>query len=112
MHLAIGRLILSLLGGRGDSATTRDREEKPAMTAKAPTLAWLLVALTCFLVGLAITEGRRQVAAFPVHPAAGGGVTVEVVPPPTAAPVPTPTATPADSAPTPVPRFACTDNAR
>jgi hypothetical protein len=112
MCAEIGRSILSLLGGRGDSAAAWDREEKPAMTTKAPTLAWLLVALTCFLVGMAITEGRRQVAAYPVLPPAGVVVTVEVIAPPTPTPATTPTPEPAPAEAISIPRFTCTDNAR
>src|SRR5687768_17373942 len=38
-----------------------------AVRAKAPTLAWLLTALTCLLAGMAIVESRHQALALP-HP--------------------------------------------
>ena len=59
-----------------------------AAFAKAPILAWLLTALTCFVAGMALTEGRRQVAAPPVFPPVGVVVTIEVAAQPTAAPTP------------------------
>lgn len=71
------------------------------MFAKAPSLAWLLVALTCFLVGMAVADGGHQATALP--PAALA-VTVEVVFPPTATPetarlhAVTPTPSPAPTA--------------
>jgi len=37
--------------------------EASALRAKAPTLAWLLTALACFLTGWALGEGRYYVAA-------------------------------------------------
>src|SRR5262245_50829918 len=37
------------------------------MRTKAPTLVWLLTALTCFLAGMAIVESRHQAVALP-HP--------------------------------------------
>ena len=46
--------------------------------AKAPTLAWLLVALTCFLTGMAVVEGRHQTVLLPAVPTVGVVVTVEV----------------------------------
>ena len=59
-----------------------------AAFAKAPTLAWLLTALTCFVAGMALTEGRHQVAAPPLFPPVGVVVTIEVAAQPTAAPAP------------------------
>jgi hypothetical protein len=50
------------------------RREIVAMTearARAPTLAWLLTALTCLLVGIAIVEGRNQASALPNAPLGG-----------------------------------------
>ena len=35
------------------------------MFAKAPTLAWLLTALTCLLAGMAVVEGRHQSVDLP-----------------------------------------------
>jgi hypothetical protein len=49
-----------------------------AARAKAPTLAWLLTALTCLLVGMAIVESRHQAVALPVWAPAGPGATAEV----------------------------------
>ena len=46
--------------------------------ARAPTLAWMLVALTCFLAGMAVVEGRHQSILLPVVPPVGVVVTVEV----------------------------------
>lgn len=59
------------------------------MRAKAPTLAWLLAALTCFLAGMAVVEGRHQAVALPALPPVGVMVTVEVSFAPTATPEPT-----------------------
>ena len=66
------------------------------MTAKAPTLAWLLTALACLLAGMAITEGRHRAGAVPASAPVGVVVTVEVAFPPTATPAstPLPTSTP------------------
>ena len=74
------------------------------MVAKAPTLAWLLTALTCFLAGLALAEGRYQAVALPEDTRPPVVVTVEVGFWPTATPQPTvhPTATPT-STPIPMP---------
>ena len=47
--------------------------------AKAPTLAWLLTALACFLSGMAVVEGRHQAVAMPDLAPAGVVVTVEVI---------------------------------
>jgi hypothetical protein len=50
------------------------RREIVAMTearAQAPTLAWLLTALTCLLVGIAIVEGRHQASTLPTAPLGG-----------------------------------------
>jgi hypothetical protein len=62
----------------------------------APTLAWLLTALACFLAGLAAGEGPNQAVALPDVPPVGVVVTVEVVfqPTSTAEPTPLPTPTP------------------
>jgi hypothetical protein len=56
------------------------------MTQKAPTLAWLLAALTCFLAGMAVTEGRHQAVTLTVLDPGRIVVTVEVVDAPTATP--------------------------
>ena len=58
--------------------------------AKAPTLAWLLTALACFLVGMAVVEGRYQPVMLPILPPVGVVVTVEVAYPPITTPEPTP----------------------
>jgi hypothetical protein len=73
-----------------------------AARTKAPTLAWLLTALTCFLAGLALGEGRHDAAALPALPPSGATVTVTAPVAPTPTPQPTllPTLTPT---PTPVP---------
>jgi hypothetical protein len=60
------------------------------MFAKAPTLAWLLTALACFLAGMAVVEGRHQAVMLPVVPPVGVVVTVEVAYLPTPTPEPTP----------------------
>ncbi len=39
-----------------------------AARTNAPTLAWLLTALTCLLVGLAVGEYRHQAVSLPVVP--------------------------------------------
>jgi hypothetical protein len=70
-----------------------------AMPARAPTLAWLLTALTCFLAGLAVGEVRNQDSGPPVVVVA----TVAPTAAPTATPVPTPTQTPPPT-PTATPR--------
>lgn len=86
------------------------------MRAKAPVLAWLLTALSCFLIGMAVVEGRHQAVAFPVVPPVGVVVTVEVAYPPTATAQPTarPTRTPTPDplVPTPTPRPGGTGNVR
>lgn len=67
------------------------------MYAKAPTLVWLLTALTCFVSGMTVTEGRYQSVSLPRLEPVGVVVTVEVAyaptptPAPTALPTPTPT---------------------
>jgi hypothetical protein len=61
-----------------------------AMLHKAPILAWLLTALTCFLVGALVGTGWSQAAPLPVLPTGGVVVTVEVVFDATATPSPTP----------------------
>ncbi|HUG61158.1 MAG TPA: hypothetical protein VMP03_04895 [Methylomirabilota bacterium] len=58
--------------------------------AKAPTLAWLLTALACFLIGMAVVEGRHQTIMLPVVPPVGVVVTVEVAYLPVLTPEPTP----------------------
>ena len=59
--------------------------------ARAPTLAWLLTALACFLAGMAIVEGQHQAVALP-NPegtrAPVGVVTVEVAAPLRGTPAP------------------------
>jgi hypothetical protein len=88
------------------------------MTAKAPTLAWLLTALTCLLAGMAIVESRHQAVALPVLPPVGVVVTVEVAFEPTSTPEPTPRSTltptplPTPPGPTPTPRPGGTGNVR
>jgi hypothetical protein len=73
-----------------------------AIFAKAPIMAWLLVALTCFLAGMAVVEGRHQAVALPVVPPVGVVVTVEVAYERTPTPEPTPSPTP-PSVPFPTP---------
>lgn len=90
------------------------------MFVRAPTLAWMLTALACFLAGMAVDEGWRQAGALPAHPSAGVVVTYEVVylgiatvaptPRPTASAAPSPT--PCDPSGPASPRFGCTGNAR
>jgi hypothetical protein len=46
-----------------------------AVRAKAPTLAWLLTALTCLLAGMAIVESRHQAVALPVWAPVGSAAT-------------------------------------
>jgi hypothetical protein len=67
-----------------------------AARAKAPTLAWLLTALSCLLAGMAIVESRHQAVALP-HPGetrapvgAVGTVGGDHLPTGTAEPTPTP----------------------
>jgi hypothetical protein len=62
---------------------------RPVLT-KAPTLAWLLTALACFLAGMAVVEGRHQAVMLPMVPPVGVVVTVEIAYPPTPTPEPTP----------------------
>jgi hypothetical protein len=58
-----------------------------AARTNAPTLAWLLTALTCLLVGLAVGEYRLQAVAVPVVPPGDGVGTVALADPsPTPAP--------------------------
>jgi hypothetical protein len=59
--------------------------------AKAPALAWLLTAVSCLLVGMAITEVRSYASAPPAPGPADVAVTVETAAPPTLTPAPTPT---------------------
>jgi quercetin dioxygenase-like cupin family protein len=61
-----------------------------AMRAKAPTLVWLLTALSCLLVGMAIVESRQQFVAPPVLSSQGPVETTEAAVPPTATPEPIP----------------------
>jgi len=96
------------------------------MLAKAPTLAWLLTALSSFLIGMAVVEGRHQAVAFPVVPPVEVVVTIEVAHLPTETPEPTPrptetpeptarptrTPTPDPLVPTPTPRPGGTGNVR
>jgi len=72
------------------------------MHAKAPTLAWLLTALTCLLTGLAVTETRRQELEWPAPPA-GVVVTIEDAFTPTPTPIPEPTPLPTPTLPAPPP---------
>jgi redox-sensitive bicupin YhaK (pirin superfamily) len=62
-----------------------------AMRAKAPTLVWLLTALSCLLVGMVIVESRHQSVAPPVLSSVSPVETVEAAFPPTATPEPIPT---------------------
>jgi hypothetical protein len=55
-----------------------------AVLARAPTLAWLLTALACFLAGMAVAEGQSQALAPLAPPPVGVVVTVEVAYPATA----------------------------
>jgi hypothetical protein len=91
------------------------RKER-AMIAKAPVLAWLLTALTCFLVGALVGEGWSQAAPPQVLPTVGVVVTVEVAFAPTATPeptvLPTLTPTPDPAKPTPSPGPGGTGNVR
>jgi hypothetical protein len=66
-------------------------QETRTMRTKTPTLAWLLTALTCFLAGMAVVEGRHQTVALPVLPPVGVVVTVAVAFEPTPEPTPSPT---------------------
>ena len=59
------------------------------MFRKAPTLAWLLAGLTCFLVGAFVGEGWSRAAPRPLLPTVGVVVTVEVAFQPTSTPEPT-----------------------
>jgi hypothetical protein len=63
-----------------------------AARAKAPTLAWLLTALTSLLVGMAIVESRHQAVAVPVWAPGDAVETVEVgaIPSASAGSTPTP----------------------
>jgi quercetin dioxygenase-like cupin family protein len=62
-----------------------------ATRAKAPTIAWLLTALTCLLAGMAIVESRHQAVALPVWAPVDARETAEVARLPTGIPAPTPT---------------------
>ena len=61
------------------------------MRSKAPTLAWLMTAVSCLMVGMAITEVRSYSSAPLALAPVGVVVTVEVADPPTLTPAPTPT---------------------
>jgi hypothetical protein len=82
-----------------------------AMSRKAPTLAWLLTALACFVIGTLVGTGWGQADALPVFPTVGVVVTVEVGFAPTETPSPTPrptsTSTPDPALPTPTLRPCC-----
>jgi hypothetical protein len=65
-----------------------------AARASAPTLAWLLTALTGLLVGMAIVESRHQTVALPIWAPLGTVVTVEAAAAPTATPGSSRTPTP------------------
>ena len=75
--------------------------------ANAPTLAWLLTALTCLLAGMAVVESRRQTVAFPAFAPVGAADTNEITrlptepPQSTTTPIPTP-GTQLASPPTPL----------
>ena len=74
------------------------------MIRKVPGLAWLLTALTCFLVGALVGTGWGHAAPPPVARPGGGVVTVEVAVRATETPAPTPPPTRMPtSAPTPDP---------
>jgi hypothetical protein len=78
------------------------------MFAKAPTIAWLLTALSCFVIGMAVVEAGHQAAALPSpqddRAPVEVVVTVEVAyqTPPSAAPTAEPPA-PTVSVPFPTP---------
>jgi hypothetical protein len=86
--------------------------------AKAPTLAWLLTALSCFLAGMAVEAGPRAAEGPPIflpRAAVSGAATeppVTTTTPSSAAPTAAPTATPCDPAGVGAPRFGCTGNVR
>jgi hypothetical protein len=63
------------------------------MLKKAPTLAWLLTALACFLAGMAVVEGRHQAVVLPALTPVGVVATAEVALAPTATPEPAPSPT-------------------
>jgi hypothetical protein len=54
-----------------------------AARANTLTLAWLLTAVSCLLVGMAITEVRNHVSAPSVLEPAGFAMTDETADPPT-----------------------------
>jgi hypothetical protein len=64
-----------------------------AMFAKAPTLAWLLASLACFLAGMAVVEARHQTVVLPVFTPVVVAATAEVALASTATPEPTPSPT-------------------
>ncbi len=70
---------------------TREMATLTAMRAKAPTLVWLLTALSCLLIGMTIVESRDLFVAPPVLSPIGVVETVEVAYQHTETPVPTPT---------------------
>ena len=82
-----------------------------AITDKAPTLAWLLTALACFLAGMALTEGRYQAAARPALEPVVIVVTADVAFQPTATPelTPLPTLFPTPAWPTTTPYWQIPD---
>ncbi len=89
-----------------------------AALARAPTLAWLLTALACFLSGMALSDGRDQPGApLPAGPL-GVIVTVSIsfepthTPAPTPLPTLTPVPTPTPPGPPPTPREGGTGNVR
>ena len=73
-----------------------------AARARAPTLVWLLTALTCLLIGIAIGEGGSQAVGLPAAPP-GAAVTVAAAIASTPTAEPTPTQTPTPVPPTPWP---------
>jgi hypothetical protein len=73
------------------------------MIARAPTLAWLLTALTCFLAGMLVVEGRHQSVVLSVAPAAVTETIVTLVVAPTLTVEPTLTPIPMATAPPPRP---------
>jgi hypothetical protein len=72
-----------------------------AARAKAPTLAWLLTALTCLLTGMAVVESRHQAVALPVWAPVAPAVTTKATAGPATTADATPTTAP-DASPTPL----------
>jgi hypothetical protein len=64
-----------------------------ATFAKAPTLAWLLASLACFLAGMAVVEARHQTVVLPVLTPVVVVAAAEVALAPTATPEPAPSPT-------------------